>query len=101
MVKIVVLYPPPADPAAFDSHYFGSHVPLVRKLPGLARLDAAHLKSGPDTPHPYYFLAELYFQDRDAMKTALKSPEMAALVADVQAHIPSGNVVYLSGDIQS
>jgi uncharacterized protein (TIGR02118 family) len=101
MVKIVVLYPQPADPAAFDSHYFGSHAPLVKKLPGLARLEAAHLKSGPDTTHPYYFLAELYFEDREALKAALKSPEMGVLVADVQAHIPSGNVVYLSDEIRS
>jgi uncharacterized protein (TIGR02118 family) len=29
MVKLTVLYGPPDDPAAFEDHYAGTHVPLV------------------------------------------------------------------------
>ena len=34
-VKLVVLYTQPADPAGFDEHYLGVHIPLVAKIPGL------------------------------------------------------------------
>ena len=32
MVKIVVLYGPPADPAAFEDHYAGKHLPLASNI---------------------------------------------------------------------
>ena len=37
-VKVVVMYTQPADPASFDEHYFGVHMPLVQALPGLTLL---------------------------------------------------------------
>ena len=34
--RILVLYKPPPDPAAFDKYYFGTpHVPIARKIPHL------------------------------------------------------------------
>ena len=38
-IKLVVLYTQPDDPAAFDEHYLGVHMPLVAKLPGLERAE--------------------------------------------------------------
>ncbi|MGZ4292941.1 MAG: EthD family reductase, partial [Solirubrobacteraceae bacterium] len=35
MHKLVVLYPPPADPDKFRSYYTSTHLKLVEKLPGL------------------------------------------------------------------
>ena len=34
MHKLVVLYPHPADPAAFESYYRTTHLPLASRLPG-------------------------------------------------------------------
>jgi hypothetical protein len=39
MAKMLVIYKTPADPEAFDRHYFEIHVPLAKKLPGLRRYD--------------------------------------------------------------
>ncbi|HTY98436.1 MAG TPA: EthD family reductase [Rhodocyclaceae bacterium] len=101
MVKILVLYPPQPDMDAFESHFFSRHAPLAKQLPGLVKMECARAKTGPEAPNPFAFVAELYFENRDALKAALKSPQMAACVADVQANIPSGNTVYLSEDIRS
>ena len=40
MVKLVVAYGHPEDPAAFDQHYAGTHFPLAQKIPNLRRFEA-------------------------------------------------------------
>ena len=35
MAKVIALYKKPADPAAFDSHYWSTHMPLAKTMPGL------------------------------------------------------------------
>ena len=68
---------------AFDAHYAADpRTPRPRRCRGCAdsfgRIPAA---CGSDAP---YFVAELWFDDADALKAALKSPEMAATAADAQ-----------------
>ncbi|KAA1394343.1 EthD family reductase [Aeromicrobium ginsengisoli] len=82
MHRITVQYGVPADPEAFEQHYTEVHVPLASTLPGLRRFVRSHPRAmGGDAP---YFVAELWFDDADALKTALKSPEMAKTAADAQ-----------------
>lgn len=76
-MKLVALYKQPADPAAFDDAYFNTHIPLVKKLPGLqkavvTRFTRTLMGDG------YYLMAEMFFADEAALKAALKSPENAA-----------------------
>ena len=62
MVKLVVGYGAPENPAAFDEHYASTHVPLVHKIPNLRRFEAGKILGTPDgSPAPFYFLAELWF----------------------------------------
>src|SRR5690349_19929905 len=35
MHRLLVLYPPPADPDHFRNYYEATHIPLVAKMPGL------------------------------------------------------------------
>lgn len=37
MMRFLVVYETPRDPAAFDLHYREVHIPLAKKLPGLRR----------------------------------------------------------------
>jgi uncharacterized protein (TIGR02118 family) len=48
MVKLVVAYGPPEDPAAFDTHYSSNHRPLVDKIPNLRRFEAGKVLGTPD-----------------------------------------------------
>jgi uncharacterized protein (TIGR02118 family) len=81
MHRLTIQYAVPADPAAFDEHYFTAHIPLVAPLPGLQSFSWSK-------PRPLvgeqsvYLVAELNFTDGDALKTALRSPEMATAGAD-------------------
>jgi uncharacterized protein (TIGR02118 family) len=91
-LKLVVLYAQPADPAAFDEHYLGVHVPLVAKIPGLQRAEtgkvAAVLDGGEQT---YYRVAELYFADQAAMDAGFGSAEGAATAKDYAQIAPPGS----------
>lgn len=88
MVKLVALYKKPADPEAFDSHYAGTHVPLVEKWPGLRRVEVGKVTGAVGGDPPYYQIAEMYFDDQDALRAALRSPEARAAGEDLQSFAP-------------
>jgi uncharacterized protein (TIGR02118 family) len=83
MVRFLVLYDQPADPAAFDQHYREVHIPLTKQLPGLRRYtlsrDTAPVRGGTS----YYLVAELDWDDRAALQRAFASPAAQAAAADV------------------
>jgi len=80
---LTISYSAPADGAAFDADYLAGHVPLAAKLPGVRRFVLSHPRAlGPgEAP---FLVAELWFDDADALKAALRSPEGAATAADAQ-----------------
>jgi uncharacterized protein (TIGR02118 family) len=101
--KMIVVYRRPADPAAFEKHYFETHVPLAKQLPGLrsyevSRGPVAVLANAPET----HFVAVLTFDDMAAMRSAFASEigaqcaadrKLMAADADVQTFLFEGNAV--------
>ncbi|MCV2489351.1 EthD family reductase [Geodermatophilus sp. YIM 151500] len=84
-VSYFALYRTPDDPAEFERHYFGTHVPLIEKTPGLVE-NRVHRVTRQYVGHPaYHLLAELVFESTDAMKQAFRSPEWAAAGEDLQS----------------
>lgn len=97
MVKLVVGYGQPQDPAAFDAHYAATHVPLVDKIPDLRRFEHGKVVGTPDgsTP-PFYYLAELSFDDAEQLQAAMGSPEGQAAGADVQTFATGGATLMIA-----
>ncbi len=77
MVKLVALYRKPVDPAAFDQAYFGTHIPLVNKIPNLRRVDVSRVTGALRGEPEFYLITEMYFDDKAAMDAAMASPENA------------------------
>jgi uncharacterized protein (TIGR02118 family) len=75
MVKLVALYRKPTDPAAFDQAYFGTHIPLVNKIPKLRRVDISRVTGAPRGEPEFYLMTEMYFDDKASMDAAMASPE--------------------------
>jgi uncharacterized protein (TIGR02118 family) len=80
---LTVLYRTPKDAAAFDKHYFETHVPLAKRIPGLRRHEVsqgpiASVAGGGD----FHLVANLYFDDMAAIQGAFASPEGQAAAAD-------------------
>jgi uncharacterized protein (TIGR02118 family) len=81
MHRITIQYAVPADPDAFDEHYFNTHLPLVGPVPGLQAFTWSKPRALGGEPS-VYLVAQLDFADAEALRTALKSPEMAAAGRD-------------------
>ncbi len=88
MVKLVALYKKPADPERFDRQYSQTHVPLVNKWPGLRGVEVGKVTGAIGGDPPYYQIAEMYFDDMDALKSALRSPEAKAAGENLQSFAP-------------
>jgi uncharacterized protein (TIGR02118 family) len=83
MAKLIVVYRIPRDPAEFDRYYAQVHTPLVKKIPGLRRLEVTRLTGAPSGASDLYLIAELYFDNPAARETALATNEGKAAEADV------------------
>ncbi|MCW2498321.1 EthD family reductase [Jatrophihabitans sp.] len=80
MATLIAMYKHPEDPAAFDRHHFGVHVPLARKLPNLTSYDVSH---GSIDGGSYYLVAVLTFSSHEAMTAALQSEAGEAAQQDL------------------
>jgi uncharacterized protein (TIGR02118 family) len=79
---LMAIYGPPKDPAAFERHYSGTHVPLTKKIPGLRTFVVSRGPiSGDSADH--HLIAIMTFDDVRAMDDGLASPEGAAAVDDL------------------
>ncbi len=93
MVKLIALYSKPADVAAFENHYYNVHVPLAEKMPGLRKMVLGKVSGAPGGEPRYHLVAELYFDNAEALTAAMKSPEGRAAAKDVMSF--AGNLVHM------
>jgi uncharacterized protein (TIGR02118 family) len=97
MVKVTVLYGPPADAAAFEDHYASTHLPLAAKLPNVQRFEASRVVGTPDgSEPPYYRMAEVWFASQEDLQASLGSAEGQATVADIGTFATGGAKVVIA-----
>ena len=96
-VKLVVLYTQPDDPESFDEHYLGVHGPLVDAVPGLLRWEGARVSTAADGGEvTYHRMAELYFEDMDALQAALATAEGKATGEDYGRIAPPDSRMFIA-----
>ncbi len=83
MVKLVAMYKTPDDTAAFDTHYKDVHTPIVKRWPGLRKLEVSRITGAPIGEPRHHLMAEMYFDDEESMQKALASPDGKAAAKDV------------------
>ena len=99
MVKLIALYKKPEDVASFDKHYYETHIPLVKKIPGLRKLEITQITGSPIGGSAYHAMAEMYYDSIDTMNNANASPEGKAAARDLMSF--AANVVTLFfGEVQ-
>jgi len=84
MIKVIAFYRAPVDYAAFIRYYRDVHLPLVRRIPGLAGLEVIEVKRSLIGEFPYVVAASMSYPDRDVFRTAMQSPEQAAVAQDLE-----------------
>lgn len=93
MFKMIALFKQPEDPVKFDEYYFGTHIPLTKKIPGLLDLKITKFSGKSD----YYLMCEMYYESKQAFKEASQTPESKASGKDVMSF--AGNTVtFLFGE---
>jgi uncharacterized protein (TIGR02118 family) len=78
MVKLIALYKQPQDIATFERVYFGEHISLTKKMPGLRRVEINRVTGAPRGEPAYYLVANLYFDDAATMQQSMASEESRA-----------------------
>jgi uncharacterized protein (TIGR02118 family) len=97
MVKLIVLYGKPEDPSAFDAYYASTHAPLAEKIPNLKRYEHGKALSSADgSEAPYYYVADLTFDDAEALQAGMSSPDGAAAGADVANFASGGATMFVA-----
>jgi|SRR5579871_1997824 len=89
MIKLVVMYPWPENPAHFKAHYLERHLPLCRGIPGGLR---SHYTFEPRTIEGdarWFCIYEAEFTDEASLNAALESPECQRAGADVSNYSPN------------
>ncbi len=100
MVRLLVLYGQPKDPAAFDKYYHETHIPLAKQMKGLKKWTVGKVTGTANgEPSPYYYIADLYLTNRAAFDELLASPEGQAAVADVPNYA-TGGVTFLYTEVE-
>ena len=99
MTKLIALYRKPADPAEFDKHYFDIHTPLVKKYPGLRKLEITRVTGAPICETKFHLMCEMYFDSKDAMDAALASSEGKAVTRDLISFAADVVTVFIGEDL--
>lgn len=93
MAKLIALYKQPEDKEAFDEHYFNTHAPITKEIPGLRDMKVTKIVGSPMGKSEYYLLCEMFYDDLDALKAGLKSDEGKASGKDLMGF--AGDLVTL------
>lgn len=85
MHKLVAVYRMPEDIDAFDEHYFDVHSPLMEAVPGYERIEVSRVTRTLIGESHFYLMFEMWFADKAALTSALKSDENAAAGRDLMS----------------
>lgn len=99
MVKVIVTYGHPKDPAAFEEYYANTHLPIAATIPGVAKVELTKLVGTPDgSQASNYRMAEVYFDSMEELQKNMVSPEAEATVADL-GNFATGGVDVAIGEV--
>jgi uncharacterized protein (TIGR02118 family) len=96
--KLLVLYPAPRDPAAFERVYREEHSPMVTPatFKGITKFVASRITGAADGgPAPFARIAELHFPSLQALQAAAASEPAKRAVAHALSISTGGPPVFL------
>ena len=100
MIQLTALFGQPQDPAAFDRYFREVHVPLTQKIPGLKGYTSTQPTSlNPQEQSPYDRIANLYFENMEALQAAAQSSEGQASAGNLQ-NFATGGVTLVVGEVE-
>ena len=96
--RLIVLYSPPEDPAAFDAHYRDVHTPIVRRYPGLRDMRLTRPSGVAGREPAFYLVAEMAFDSRADLEAALASDAGREIGLDLRNFAGAGLTMLIADD---
>ncbi len=75
MHKLMVLFGRPSNLGDFEDYWSGRFVPLAERMPGLRRVAVSRVHGSQGGKVDLHLMHEFYFDNEDALRRALASPE--------------------------
>ena len=88
MISLTAVFKKPEDTESFEQHYNTVHAPLMKKVPGLAKMEVTRFTkmltppTGLITEQPY-LQCTMYFDSMDTFKAAMATDENKAAGKDL------------------
>src|SRR5438309_11705214 len=84
MIKTVVGFSlrPGTAQSAFEAWYYGPHMELLKRVPGLRRITTCRVIESPESRPGYQYVAEMWFDDLSSYLRARESKEFKAARED-------------------
>jgi uncharacterized protein (TIGR02118 family) len=99
VARLIALFSPPDDPAAFDAHYRDVHAPIVRRYPNLRSLRLTRPDGVGGRPAPFHLLAEMSFDSRADLDVALASDAGRESGRDLRNFAGAGVSLFIADDV--
>ena len=96
--RLIVLYSPPDDPAAFDAHYRDVHTPIVRRYPGLRDVRLIRADGVAGRAPAFYLISEMVFDSRADLESALASEAGRESGLDLRNFAGAGVTMFIADD---
>jgi uncharacterized protein (TIGR02118 family) len=93
VAKMIALYKHPANQQAFNDKFYNEHIPLAHKMPGLQLVEISKACGAPVGVPAFYLMTEFYFNDMEAVKAGISSPEGQATLNNITSF--AGELVHL------
>jgi uncharacterized protein (TIGR02118 family) len=93
-VDVIVIYGPPADPAAFDRYYASTHAPLTKAMPKLLGFEITRGPVAAQNGPGAHLIARLRYESQADLEASLASPEGVAAVEDLGNFADGGVTLY-------
>jgi uncharacterized protein (TIGR02118 family) len=98
VVRLIALYSPPDDPAAFDAHYRDVHAPIVSRYPKLRDVRLTKPDGVGGRPAPFHLIAEMRFDSRADLDEALASDAGRESGRDLRNFAQAGVTLFIADD---
>ena len=97
-MRLVALYSPPDDPAAFDAHYRDVHGPIVNRYPNMLGMRLTKADGVGGRPAAFYLMAEMEFATRADLDEALASDAGRESARDLRNFAQAGVTLFIADD---
>lgn len=97
MFKFMIMFHKPGNLAAFEKDY-NLFLGLVEKMPNILRRQVVDVVGSPRDKPVYYRILEVYFENQEAMQSALRTQEGQFAGASL-ARFPAGSIDLLFADV--